>query len=397
MSILKKDPISLMKPEVVAMKQQAIFAFNARAKSMDHVINMTIGEPNFPTPEHIKEAAIKAINNNETHYTVPEGNHQVLKAVSKYLNKKYDLDYDPESQILTTGGVTEGVFSAFNAILQPGDEVLIPSPSFTIYGPDAKFNKATPIYLDTSESNFKVLPEDLRQLLEEHKRIKIFMFNYPSNPTGVSYTEDELRALADVLKDYDVFVLSDEIYSELVYNGKHVSFPKLLPDQTILLNGLSKSHAMTGWRFGIVCGPKNIIAQINKIHELATTSISSISQQAALEAYSNGLDDPIAMRKKYQERRDVLYAGLKKIGFNCPVPDGAFYLFAKIPENLNQDDVQLANDILDEECLAILPGSFFGVGGEGYLRLSYAASIEDIEGCLTKLTDYVQLHSQATV
>src|SRR5699024_4918589 len=138
----------------------------------------------------------------------------------------------------------------------------------------------------------------------------------------------------------------------LVYNGKHVSFPKLLPDQTILLNGLSKSHAMTGWRFGIVCGPKDIIAQINKIHELATTSISSISQAAALEAYANGLDDPIAMREKYQERRDVLYEGLKKIGFNCPVPDGAFYLFAKIPENLNQDDVQLANDILDNECLA---------------------------------------------
>ncbi|MFD1419188.1 aminotransferase class I/II-fold pyridoxal phosphate-dependent enzyme [Companilactobacillus keshanensis] len=394
---MNKNPITLMKPEVVAMKQQAIFAFNARAKSMDHVINMTIGEPNFPTPKHIKEAAIKAINDNQTHYTVPEGNHKVLKAISNYLNKKYDLDYDPESQIITTGGVTEGVFSTFNAILQPGDEVLIPSPSFTIYGPDAKFNKANPIYLDTSKSNFKVTPDALRRVLDEHKKIKIFMFNYPSNPTGVSYTEDELRALANILKDYDIFVLSDEIYSELVYNGKHVAFPKLLPDQTILLNGLSKSHAMTGWRFGIVCGPKDIIAEINKIHELATTSISSISQQAALEAYTNGFDDPISMREKYRERRDVLYAGLKKIGFNCPVPDGAFYLFAKIPENINQDDVQLANDILDEECLAILPGSFFGAGGEGYLRLSYAASMEDIEGCLAKLADYAKMHSQATV
>jgi len=392
---MKKNLISLMKPEVLALKQQDIFKFNARAKGIPDVINMTIGEPNFPTPDHIKLGAINGILENKTHYTVPEGDHELLSAVANYLHVKYGLNYDPLTQIVATTGVTEGVFSAFNAILQPGDEVLIPSPSFTIYGPDASFNKANPIYIDTSKTGFKVTPDVLDQIMTTHPKIKIFLMNFPSNPTGVSYTHDELAALANVLRKYDVFVVSDEIYSELTYNYKHESFASFLPEQTILLNGLSKSHAMTGWRFGIVCGPAEIIAQINKIHELATTSITSITQAAALEAYKNGFDDPIAMRKQYCARRDVLEAGLTKLGFKCPDPDGAFYLFGKIPDGLNQDDVQLCNDILDEEHLAILPGSFFGVGGEGYIRFSYASSMENIEGCISKLGEYAKKHSHA--
>ncbi|WP_246013787.1 aminotransferase class I/II-fold pyridoxal phosphate-dependent enzyme [Companilactobacillus suantsaicola] len=387
---MNKDLVSLMKPSVVAIKQQEIFKFNARAKSIPGVVNMTVGEPNFATPEHIKEAAIQAINENKTHYTVPEGNHELLSAVSKYLQDKYGLNYDPETQIVATTGVTEGVFSAFNAILQSGDEVLIPSPAFTIYGPDADFNGAAPVYIDTSKTDFKVTPQALQEILRTHPRIRIFLLNYPSNPTGVSYTEDELVALAEILKKHDIFVISDEIYSELTYNFKHISFGNILPEQTILLNGLSKSHAMTGWRFGIVCGPKEIVAQINKIHELATTSITSITQFAALEAYKNGYDDPIPMREQYQARRDKLLAGLEELGFECPTPNGAFYLFAKIPDGLEQDDVKFANDLLDKEHLAILPGRFFGVGGEHHLRFSYAASMEDISACLTKLADFVK-------
>ena len=214
------------------------------------------------------------------------------------------------------------------------------------------------------------------------------------SPTGASYTKTELEALAEVLKKHDIFVVSDEIYSELTYNFKHVSFGTILPEQTILLNGLSKSHAMTGWRFGVVCGPADVIAQINKIHELATTSITSITQYAALEAYKNGYDDPISMRKEYQARRDVLHKGLKDLGFECPDPDGAFYLFIKIPEGLEQDDVKFANELLQEEHLAILPGSFFGIGGEGHLRLSYAASMDNINACLDKLGDFVKKHSK---
>lgn len=355
---------------------------------------MTVGEPNFPTPDHIKKAAIAAIDENKTHYTVPEGDHELLHAVATYLHDKYDLNYDPESQILATAGVTEGVFSVFNAILQTGDEVLIPSPSFTIYGPDANFNGASPVYLDTSKTGFKMTPEMLIEVLRTNPRIKILLLNYPSNPTGVSYTKDELEALAEVLKKHDIFVVSDEIYSELTYNFKHVSFGTILPEQTILLNGLSKSHAMTGWRFGVVCGPAEVIAQINKIHELATTSITSITQYAALEAYKNGYDDPISMRKEYQARRDVLHKGLKELGFECPDPDGAFYLFIKIPEGLEQDDVKFANELLEEEHLAILPGSFFGIGGEGHLRLSYAASMDSINACLDKLGDFVKKHSK---
>ncbi|QCX24067.1 aminotransferase class I/II-fold pyridoxal phosphate-dependent enzyme [Companilactobacillus futsaii] len=391
---MKSDLISLMKPSVVAIKQQDIFKFNAKAKSVSGAVNMTVGEPNFPTPDHIKKAAIAAINENKTHYTVPEGDHELLHAVATYLHDKYDLNYDPESQILATAGVTEGVFSVFNAILQTGDEVLIPSPSFTIYGPDANFNGASPVYLDTSKTDFKMTPEMLAEVLRTNPRIKILLLNYPSNPTGVSYTKAELEALAEVLKKHDIFVVSDEIYSELTYNFKHVSFGTILPEQTILLNGLSKSHAMTGWRFGVVCGPAEVIAQINKIHELATTSITSITQYAALEAYKNGYDDPIPMRQEYQARRDVLHKGLKKLGFDCPDPDGAFYLFIKIPEGLEQDDVKFANELLEEEHLAILPGSFFGIGGEGHLRLSYAASMDNINACLDKLGDFVKKHSK---
>ncbi len=391
---MKSDLISLMKPSVVAIKQQDIFKFNAKAKSIPGAVNMTVGEPNFPTPDHIKKAAIAAIDENKTHYTVPEGDHELLHAVATYLHDKYDLNYDPESQILATAGVTEGVFSVFNAILQTGDEVLIPSPSFTIYGPDANFNGASPVYLDTSKTGFKMTPEMLIEVLRTNPRIKILLLNYPSNPTGVSYTKDELEALAEVLKKHDIFVVSDEIYSELTYNFKHVSFGTILPEQTILLNGLSKSHAMTGWRFGVVCGPAEVIAQINKIHELATTSITSITQYAALEAYKNGYDDPISMRKEYQARRDVLHKGLKELGFECPDPDGAFYLFIKIPEGLEQDDVKFANELLEEEHLAILPGSFFGIGGEGHLRLSYAASMDSINACLDKLGDFVEKHSK---
>ena len=394
---MKSDLISLMKPSVVAIKQQEIFKFNARAKSIPGAVNMTVGEPNFHTPDHIKKAAIEAIEDNKTHYTVPEGDHDLLSAVANYLHDKYNLNYDPETQIVATTGVTEGVFSAFNAILQDGDEVLIPSPSFTIYGPDADFNGASPVYLDTSKTDFKVTPEVLSEVLKTNPRIKIFLLNYPSNPTGVSYTEDELQALANILKEHDIFVISDEIYSELTYNFKHVSFGNILPDQTILLNGLSKSHAMTGWRFGVVCGPAAVISQINKIHELTTTSITSITQYAALEAYANGYDDPIEMREQYQSRRDALYEGLKELGFECPAPNGAFYLFAKIPEGYEQDDVKFANELLEEEHLAILPGSFFGIGGENHLRISYAASMDSIATCLSKLGHFLKVHKKLAV
>lgn len=394
---MKKDLISLMKPSVVAMKQQEIFNFNGRAKNIPGVVNMTVGEPNFHTPEHIKQAAIRAIEDDKTHYTLPEGDHELLTAVANYLHDKYDLNYDPTTQIVATTGVTEGVFSAFNAILEPGDEVLIPSPSFTIYGPDANFNGASPVYLDTSKSGFKVTPEMLTEVLRTNPRIKILLLNYPSNPTGASYTGEELQGLADVLKQHDIFVISDEIYSELTYNFKHVSFGNILPEQTIVLNGLSKSHAMTGWRFGVVCGPAEIISQINKIHELATTSITSITQYAALEAYTNGYDDPFVMRDEYKARRDALHEGLVELGFDCPTPDGAFYLFAKIPDNYEQDDVKFANDLLKEEHLAILPGSFFGIGGEGHLRFSYASSMENINQCLAKLEAYLKEHKKVAI
>ncbi len=385
-------PTQLMNPEVVAIKQQEIFKFNALAKAKPDIVNMTVGEPSFATPDHIKMAAIKAIIEDDTRYTVPEGDHELLRAASKYLEMKYDVHFDPESEMITTLGVTEGVFSSLNALLGEGDEVLIPSPCYTIYGPDVGFDHSRPLYLDTSQTGFKVLPEVLDHVLQAHPRIKVFLFNYPNNPTGVTYNKKELEELATVLKKYDIFIISDEIYSELTYDTTHYSFAKVLPEQTVMLNGISKSHAMTGWRIGLCCGPKNIIAQINKIHELATTAVTTISQAAATEAYKNGYEDPVEMRESYRERRDILYAGLTRLGFDCPFPDGAFYLFAKIPARLEQDDIKLAKELLEKYDLGILPGSFFGVGGFGYLRFSYAASQDNIEAGLVKLEEYISDH-----
>lgn len=389
-----QDMEKLMNTDALEIKPQDIFEFNAKALQTPGVINMTVGEPNFATPDHIKQAAIDCIKNRPIHYTVPQGIPEMLAAEANFLKKKYDVDYDPKSEIVSSVGVTEGVYTTFKAILNPGDEVLIPTPSFTIYGPNAILNGAKPIYMDTSKNDFKIDPKELDQILASHPKIKAIIFNYPTNPTGVTYDYDELKAFADVFKKYPIFVISDEIYSELSYSHKHICFAKLLPDQTILLNGVSKSHAMTGWRVGFICAPKKIAQHILHVHELVTTSIPTVSQVAADEALKNGMDDTKPMAEQYIQRRDALYDGLTKIGFKVVKPQGAFYIFAKIPANLEQNDLKFAEDLIAKEKLSILPGRFFGAGGEGHLRISYAASMDNIHETIKRLTDYIQNYSK---
>jgi len=382
-----------MKKELKQIQPSSILKFNQEISQVPDMVKLTLGEPDFNTPDHVKQAAIRSIENNESHYTNSRGTEGLRKAASKFLNDKYNVNYDPETQILVTTGATEGIFSSLTAMLNPGDTVIIPTPIFPQYIPVAILNGAKPIFLDTSDNGFILSPEKLQATIEANKdTVKAVVMNFPSNPTGVTYNREELQALADVLKQYDIFVLSDEIYSELTYGERHVSMGELLPAQTVLLNGVSKSHAMTGWRIGLVCGPVDVISEIGKVHQFAITSATANAQAAAEEAFKNGPDDGVAMRKIYQQRRDLLLAGLKKAGFECANPKGAFYLFAKIPANLNQDSVAFCYELAKEAKVAVIPGASFGPGGEGYVRISYAASTEDLKKAIERIQKFVDQH-----
>lgn len=382
-----------MKNELSQIQPSSILKFNQEISTIPDIVKLTLGEPDFNTPDHVKQAAIQSIENNESHYTDSRGTAGLRQAAVDFLKNKYDLNYDPESQILVTTGATEGIFSSLTAILNPGDSVIIPTPIFPQYIPVSILNGAKPIFVDTSDNGFVLSPEKLQAAIEANRdTVKAVVLNFPSNPTGVTYSREDLEKLAAVLKQYDIFVLSDEIYSELTYGETHVSMGSILPEQTVLLNGVSKSHAMTGWRIGLICGPVDVIAEIAKVHQFAITSATANAQAAAEEAFKNGPDDGVAMRKIYQQRRDLLLAGLQKAGFECASPKGAFYLFAKIPANLNQDSVAFCYELAKEAKVAVIPGASFGPGGEGYVRLSYAASTEDLEKAVARIQAFAQAH-----
>lgn len=371
------------------LKPQDIFLFNARALKTPGVINMTVGEPNFNTPKHIQVAAQSAIAQQPIRYTVPQGKPELTQAIADFLAAKYQVHYQPDSEIITTIGVTEGVFTTLKAIINPGDEVLVPSPCFTIYEPDILLNQGVPVIIDTSKTNFRLDPKVLAATLKAHPQAKAIILNYPNNPTGVTYTKEQLLPLVEVLRQYEIFVISDEIYSELSYDVAHTSMAQLLPEQTILLNGVSKSHAMTGWRVGYICGPQAIMQHILHVHELVTTSIPATSQYAAQEALANGADDALPMKSEYQKRRDVLLAGLRKLGFAVTKPQGAFYIFAKIPASFEQDDNKFIYDLVDKAHVAVTSGSCFAQAGAGYIRFSYAVSMAQIDEGLKRLEKYI--------
>ena len=282
------------------------------------------------------------------------------------------------------------MYATLTSIVSEGDEVLIPTPIFPLYFPIVKTNQGTIVYMNTAENNFLLSPEQLESTLQAHPRAKAIILNFPSNPTGMTYTKEQLAALADILRKYDIFVISDEIYSDLIFDQKHYSISHLLPDQTIVLNGLSKSHAMTGWRVGIIAGPAPLVEQIEKIHELSVTSITTVAQYAALEAFQNGLNDSEPMRVEYKKRRDYLHDALVKLGIECSKPQGTFYLMAKIPGDLEQDDFKFSMQLAKEAKVAVIPGSSFGPGGEGYVRFSYAASMDDLTNAIARIEKFLK-------
>lgn len=394
MSINSETLVSHMNHEIAAIQPSDILAFNAEIANIPGIVRLTLGEPDFNTPEHVKQAAIKSIEADESHYAPSNGTLALRTAAAEFLATKYDVHYDPASEVIITAGATGGIYTALSSILNPGDEVLIPTPIFPLYIAIVKLAGATPVFMDTSDNGFVLSPDQLQTTLAAHPKTKAVVLNFPSNPTGVTYRHDDLKALAAVLADQPIFVLSDEIYSELTYGERHESIANYLPAQTILLNGVSKSHAMTGWRIGIMCAPKAITAQLGKIHQFTVTSTTTNAQAAATEALKNGLDDAQVMKREYQERRDYLYDALNELGFQSAKPEGAFYLFSKIPAGLPQDSMAFCRELAHEARVALIPGSSFGPGGEGYVRISYAASMTDLKTAVTRIKTYVASKKQ---
>ncbi|GEP18766.1 aminotransferase class I/II-fold pyridoxal phosphate-dependent enzyme [Pediococcus argentinicus] len=385
------DLASKMNKQLDLLKPSSILKFDADVSQIPDIIKLTLGEPDFNTPEHVKTAGEESIANNQSHYTASAGKIELRKAAANFLSSKYSANFDPETQIVTTVGATGAIYSSITAVINPGDEVLIPIPIFPLYIPIAILNGAKPVFIDTSKDGFQLTSEKLTKAFEEHPNAKALIMNYPTNPTGVTYTRSELEALVAIIKQHEIFVISDEIYSELTYGDKHVSLGELLPEQTLLITGVSKSHAMTGWRIGFVAGPAPVIQKIGMVNQFTVTSATTNAQDAAIEALKNGMDDGLEMKKEYQKRRDFLKAGLEKAGFPVISPDGAFYIFAKIPAQFDQDSFAFGMQLAKEAKVAVIPGAAFPAG-EGYLRLSYAASMENLEEAVKRIQHFVDSH-----
>lgn len=391
MDINKRYNHNLDKLEVSLIRQ-----FDQSISGIPGILKLTLGEPDFPTPEHIKEAAKTAIDNDKSHYTGMAGLLELRQAASMFVKEKYGLTYKPETEILTTVGATEALSATLVGLLEPGDSVLFPAPGFSLYESLTKMFGGEFVEIDTSKSDFILTPQALEEaILKEGDKLKVVILNTPSNPTGVVYTREQIKALADVIRRYPIFVISDEIYSEIVYTSEgHVSIAEYLPEQTIVINGLSKSHAMTGWRIGFIFAKEILCQQLIKAHQYLVTSATTMTQYAAVEALTNGKDDALPMREAYQKRRDVIIEALSKLDFEVTNPDGAFYIWAKIPERFGSDSYAFLKQLADEKAVAFIPGIAFGPHGEGYLRISYAASMEVIKEAMKRLEEFISSHDQ---
>ncbi|SDQ64293.1 pyridoxal phosphate-dependent aminotransferase [Streptococcus equinus] len=390
MSLTDRFNKNLNKIEVSLIRQ-----FDQSISDVPGIMKLTLGEPDFTTPDHVKEAAKAAIDANQSHYTGMAGLPALRKAAADFVKTKYNLSYNPDNEILVTIGATEALSATLTAVLEPGDTVLLPAPAYPGYEPIANLVGAEIVEIDTTANDFVLTPEMLEKaILEQGDKLKAVLLNYPTNPTGVTYSRKQIKELADVLKKYDVFVISDEVYAELTYsNEPHVSIAEYLPEQTILINGLSKSHAMTGWRIGLIFAPAVFTAQLIKSHQYLVTAAATMAQFAAIEALSVGKDDALPMKAEYLKRRDYIMDKMSALGFKIIKPDGAFYIFAKIPAGYEQDSFKFCQSFAREKAVAFIPGVAFGQYGEGYVRLSYAASMETITTAMDRLKEFMEEHA----
>ena len=387
MDLTKRFNKQLDKIQVSLIRQ-----FDQAISEIPGVLRLTLGEPDFTTPDHVKEAAKRAIDQNQSYYTGMSGLLTLRQAASDFVKEKYQLDYAPENEILVTIGATEALSATLTAILEEGDKVLLPAPAYPGYEPIVNLVGAEVVEIDTTENGFVLTPEMLEKaILEQGDKIKAVILNYPANPTGITYSREQLEALAAVLRKYEIFVVCDEVYSELTYTGEaHVSLGMMLRDQAIIINGLSKSHAMTGWRLGLIFAPASFTAQLIKSHQYLVTAANTMAQHAAVEALTAGKNDAEPMKKEYIQRRDYIIEKMTALGFEIIKPDGAFYIFAKIPAGYNQDSFAFLKDFAQKKAVAFIPGAAFGRYGEGYVRLSYAASMETIKEAMKRLEEYMR-------
>lgn len=382
-----RNPLS---QKIMSVQPSGIRKFFDIANEMEDVVSLGVGEPDFDTPWHVRDEGIYSLERGKTFYTSNSGLKELRIEICRYLKRRYHLDYDPLHETLVTVGGSEAIDIALRAMLDPGDEVLIPQPCYVSYLPCVELAYGVPVTIELKEENeFRLTKEELLEKITD--KTKVLILPFPNNPTGAIMRRSDLEAVAEVVIEHDLFVVSDEIYSELTYQGEHVSIASLpgMKERTLTINGFSKSYAMTGWRLGYVCGPRVIIEQMMKIHQFAIMCAPTTSQYAAVEAMRNGDEDVRQMRESYNQRRRYLMNAFREMGLKCFEPFGAFYVFPCIKEFGMTSD-EFAMRLLEEEHVAVVPGNAFGACGEGFLRISYAYSIDDLKIALERLSRFIR-------
>ena len=371
------------------LQPSGIRAFFDLVLGMKEVISLGVGEPDFATPWNVRESAIFSLEQGWTSYTSNKGMMKLRLQICRFLKSHYGIDYNPDDEILITVGVSEALDLTMRSILNPGDEVLIPEPCYVSYGPVTALAGGKPIYISTAKNNFKLTPKDIERYCD--KKTKAIIFNYPSNPTGASYTRKELEEIKKAVLRRNLIMISDEVYDELTYDFKHTPFVSLsgARKNTVYLNGFSKSYAMTGWRVGYACGPKEIIAAMTKIHQYTIMCVSITSQIAACEALVSGRKSVEEMKREYCRRREFVVEELNRLGLSCRKPQGAFYAFASI-KRTGLSSMDFCQRLLKEQKTAVVPGTAFGPSGEGYIRISYASSLDNLKEAVTRIGNFLK-------
>ena len=381
-----RNPLS---KTIVDIKPSGIRKFFDIVSEMKDAISLGVGEPDFDTPWHVRDEGIYSLEKGRTFYTSNAGLMELKEEISNYLDRRCHVHYNPKNEIIVTVGGSEGIDIAMRAMLDPGDEVLIPQPSYVSYEPCCLLAGGKPVVIELkAENEFRLTKQELLDAITD--KTKLLVLPFPNNPTGAIMEKEDLEAIAEVIIEKDIFVLSDEIYSELSYKGDHVSITTIpgMKERTILINGFSKAYAMTGWRLGYACGPKEIIEQMLKIHQFAIMCAPTTSQYAAVEAMRNGDEDVAKMREAYNQRRRYLMHAFREMGLECFEPYGAFYVFPCIKE-FGMTSEEFATRFLQEEKVAVVPGTAFGDCGEGFLRISYAYSLENLKVALNRMAHFV--------
>ena len=385
------DYSKVLNPTVTDIKPSGIRKFFDIAATMDNVISLGVGEPDFQTPWQIRKAGITSLEKGKTKYSSNWGIMQLRTAISDYMERKFGVKYQPEEEILVTVGGSEAIDGCIRAVVSPGDEVIIPQPSYVCYEPITRLAGGVPVIIETkAENDFKVTPEELKNAITD--RTKLLILPYPCNPTGAIMEREDLEKLAAVLKDTNILVLSDEIYAELTFSGKRHASPAAIDgmwERTITVNGFSKSFSMTGWRLGFACGPREIMDQITKIHQFAIMCAPTTSQYAAIEALNNCDEDVCHMVKEYDMRRRMMVSGFNKIGLLCREPRGAFYAFPSI-KSTGMTSEEFCEKLLYSKNVAVVPGTAFGDSGEGFIRASYCYSVEHIKEAINRIGEFLK-------